>query len=64
MILIHLQKLEFNLGKYIDQEDIDETIEELRTTKKWKHYRTTNLLDYMFQKGALPECELIVDVSW
>jgi hypothetical protein len=61
-------KKSFNLSKIPkyswEQPDIDETIETIKLTKKWPNFSTWRLLAYMCQRGALPECELVVNISW
>lgn len=47
-----------------EQPDMDKTIETIKLTKKWPMFSTWRLLAYMCQKGALPECELVVNISW
>ncbi len=41
-----------------------EFIAYLNKEKKWPSFPTRQALDIMAQDGALPECELVVKVSW
>ena len=43
---------------------IDEELIQNAKNGKWQHFCLSDYLDYMCDAGVIPECELIIEVSW
>lgn len=48
----------------VEKQPGDATCIENAKKGKWPHFRTSELLNQMCYDGIIPECELIVHVSW